>query len=119
VVLPISGEFEGPASRVDPSLTWWFKTIVPTQAPDPTKSTLSFVGELRLTDGILTPIRIDHGAYDMYSGGIGWLTEPTDGRMIAGRVADDGTMQLVWQGAAVYGTELDPSGPFTYARTAP
>jgi hypothetical protein len=120
VVTPISGEYEGPVDGPrDLDRMWWFKTIVPTQPPDSAKSTLSFVGEIRIQDGILPPLRIDHGAFDMYTGAIGWVTEASDGRTIGGTVGGDGAMQLVWRGASVYGTPLEPTGALTFARTSP
>jgi hypothetical protein len=117
VVGSIDGEYEGRIPGVsgrDPH--WWFKTIFPTQPTGRDKSSYEFQGDSQLTGGILRPVRIAAGTYDVYTGALSWLTAEETPRLVMGSVDSTGALSLLWPGASKWGIRVSDYGfmPFTH-----
>lgn len=119
VVGSIRGEYTGriPGGTArDPYR--WFKTIFPTQPVGRDNGTFTFTGDTQLSGGIITPIRIAHGTYDVYTRAISWLTAETTPRLASGLVSSDGSMSLLWPGASKWGIRMSDYGFIDFAHPA-
>lgn len=116
-VKSVVGEFEGPVSR-DPGNNrfWWLKTIFSNQPLDSEASATSFSGEGHMRQGVGLPMRIESGAYDHYSGFLGWKTAESTPRLITGKLLENDNLGLIWPGASIYGVGMFPYTYFGYER---
>jgi hypothetical protein len=103
IVPSIDGAFQGPPRG---ELSWSFATAIPTQPTGREQSTFVFEGSARLSGGLVRPIRMARGTYDVYTGALSWLSGEETPRMVMGRVDDEGTMALLWPGASIWGARL-------------
>lgn len=120
-VPPIAGKFRGPKGRPgSQDDLWHYSVLVPNQPKLANKSFLFFQGELQLFTSVPWPRRnIIRGAYDFYSGSIGWFGEGLEKDaivMTTGRVEDDAGMRLFWPSASKWGVGIFDFGLDAYRR---
>lgn len=106
IVPSIDGLFKGPTMSATSDLSWSFRTAIPLQPIGRGQSAFEFEGTAQLSGGILRPIRIARGTYDVYTGSVSWLSAEEAPRMVMGQVEDNGDMSLLWPGASTWGVRM-------------
>ena len=112
----IDGQFRGPSMSSTSDLRWTFASAIPTQPVGRKQSTFSFEGSTLLSGGIIPPIRVALGTYDIYTGALSWLSAEDAPRMVMGQVDDTGQMSLLWPGASIWGVRMSNYGFVPFRR---
>jgi CsoR family transcriptional regulator, copper-sensing transcriptional repressor len=118
VVPSIDAQFRGPSMSSASDLRWSFRTAIPTQPIGREQSAFEFEGSAQLSGGIIRPIRMARGTYDVYTGSVSWLSAEEAPRMIMGQVEDNGQMSLLWPGASIWGARMSNYGLVPFQRQA-
>jgi hypothetical protein len=102
----VVSDFTGPQGYApDLDNLWHFDLTTAVQSFRRDISTLQFQGSVAFNPAGTIPRRaVDRGSFDFYTGAIG--LEVADGRVISGKVADSGTMNLFWPGVPSWGVLL-------------
>jgi hypothetical protein len=105
-----TGEFEG-GNR-------WFRLNFPAQPNDLTDHLIRFTGSYQPLVGITATKNISAGAFDPYTGMLGWVIEKEDRTTFAsGLVGDDGNAQVYWPPApSVFGAQMHDFALEAYKR---
>lgn len=120
---PISGDTSGPLERIAVGREYWDLSLaVPNQPRTVEKSYLLFQGNYRLyAANVGWPTRrITRGAYDFYSGAMGWLIDDGtgDARLVTGIARAEG-LSLFWPSDRVWSVGILSRESGTYGRVGP